>query len=171
MLCGVTAAVYGTMLAWTVPTIAAHAGGLQAFDLRPAGYTLEEARAFLIALGPDGARFYLDVQQRLDLVFPVLITATLSWSIARLAPPELGRRRWWLASLAVPIAPLDYLENAGVTQLLELGSERISAEMVAEASRWTVLKSGFVAIAAVPLLALLSMRGWRRWKRGRAAAG
>ena len=38
-----TLGVYATMILWTLPRIAAEAGGLAAFDMRPAGYALDVA--------------------------------------------------------------------------------------------------------------------------------
>jgi hypothetical protein len=51
-----TLGVYLVMVLWSIPRISAEAGGLPVFDLRPGGYTFEEARAFLAALSPEGAR-------------------------------------------------------------------------------------------------------------------
>lgn len=40
-------AIYITMIWWSLPLIAEAAGGLAPFDMRPLGYTLKDARAFL----------------------------------------------------------------------------------------------------------------------------
>ena len=63
-----TIGLYLVMLLWSLPKIAAEAGGLTPFDMRPGGYSLAEARAFLAALSPEGTAFYLGVQHRLDMV-------------------------------------------------------------------------------------------------------
>ncbi len=49
---------YLAMVLWSIPALSRDAGGLAVFDMRPGGYSFDEARAFLAALSPDGARFY-----------------------------------------------------------------------------------------------------------------
>src|SRR5262245_15798623 len=101
------------MLMWTLPTITAEAGGLAPFDMRPAGYSFAEARAFLVALSDSGKRLYLDVQQPLDVAYPALYGATLFFAIAFLTPRRWGNWKWLLATVAVPVVVFDYLENLG----------------------------------------------------------
>ena len=65
----VTLAVYGTMLAWSLPTVAASAEGLMPFDMRPGGYSFAEAEAFLAALSAEGElrfRIFLVVEESLS---------------------------------------------------------------------------------------------------------
>ncbi len=69
--------VYLVMVLWSLPLLMADAGGLPAFDLRPAGYSHDEAQAFLAALSPEGRAFYLDVQQWLDTAYPALLGVVL----------------------------------------------------------------------------------------------
>jgi len=148
-------AVYVVMVAWSLPTVSAAAGGLAPFDLRPGGYTFEEAREFLRALSPAGKAHYLYVQHPLDYVYPPLITATLYLGIALLTPDAAGRWRWVIGVVALPIVAFDYLENLAVARLLQLGADRATPTAVATASRWTLLKSGFSTVAMTLLLALL----------------
>ncbi|RMF41238.1 MAG: hypothetical protein D6754_01455, partial [Alphaproteobacteria bacterium] len=84
-----TGAVYLAMVLWSLPRITEATGGLMPFDLRPTGYSLAEARAFLAALDPATTRFYLDVQHSLDLIFPALLGATLILAFIALAPARL----------------------------------------------------------------------------------
>ena len=165
LLVAATLAVYAAMLAWSLPTVARAAGGVTPFDLRPGGYSFEEARAFLAALTPDGKAFYLEVQQRLDLAFPALAGATLFFAIARLAPRGWGVWRWLLALTALPGAAFDYLENHAVASMLALGSVGITPDIVATASRWTVLKSQSITAAMVIMLALLLVWAAQRLRR------
>ncbi|MBL9049794.1 MAG: hypothetical protein JNK19_06760 [Tabrizicola sp.] len=161
-----TGVVYLTMVLWSLPEISRQAGGLQPFDLRPRGYSIEEARAFLAALGEPGRVFYRTVQHRLDLVFPGLLALSLSLGYFRLAP-----RRWAVVLSLVVIAGacLDWAENAAVAGLLA-ASEPEDAAILA-ASRLTVLKSGAATIGFVALLGLLLRAGWARWGRGAANRG
>ena len=150
------AAVYAAMLLWTLPQIAADAGGLAPFDMRPFGYSLDEARAFLGALSADGKTLYIDVQHRLDLVYPALLAATLSLAAARLG--QTGWLRWAAIAAALSGMVFDYLENWTVGRMLEAGPESLTVDLVAAASRWTVLKSAFTTVA---MLAVVAMLAWR----------
>ena len=161
-------AVYATMLLWSLPKVASLAGGLPPFDMRPGGYTFDEAHEFLAALDPSGAAFYRDVQQRLDLAYPVLISATVFLGLAALAPASWGAARWLLACTALPIAPFDYLENAAVARMLALGKDGITPPVVEAASRWTVLKSASTTVA-MSLLMLLFLLWLVRRMKSRAA--
>ncbi len=162
LLFAVTLAVYATMLVWTLPAISAAAGGLAPFDLRPSGYSFEEAKAFLAALSPEGTALYRDVQHRLDTAYPALLAATLFFAIAALTPTGWGRWRWVLALTAIPGALFDYLENAAVAVMLDAGADRLTPEMVATASRWTAWKATATTVAMTLLLVLLAAWGWRK---------
>ena len=164
----VTVAVYGAMVAWTLPTIAADAGGLIPFDLQPTGYGYDGALAFVGALSPTGVAFYLEVQHSLDLVYPALLAATLFFAIAALAKSRTGRWRWLLAATALPGALFDWLENSAVATMLAAGPDGLTPEMVTTASRWTVLKSGFTTLAMAVVVVLIIGHAVQ-WVRGRKA--
>src|SRR5262249_46841707 len=68
----VSFAVWGIMAFRTVAYLRRVAGGLAPFDLRPFGYTVDEARALLHALSDIGRRYYADVQLQLDTASPAL---------------------------------------------------------------------------------------------------
>lgn len=161
-----TLGVYLVMLLWTLPAITAAAGGLVPFDLRPTGYSFDEARAFLAALTPEGTALYRTVQQRLDIAYPALLAATLVMAILLLAPAGLGRWRWFLAATALPGMVFDYLENAAVARMLDGGAAALTPEHAADASRWTLLKSAFSTLAFAVLLALIVLWLVRRFMRG-----
>lgn len=165
----VTLGVYLVMLLWTLPAITAAAGGLTPFDLRPTGYGLDEARAFLAALSPEGTALYRNVQQRLDIAYPALLAATLALAILRLAPA--GASCWLLATTALPGMVFDYLENASVATMLDVGAAALTPELAATASRWTLLKSAFSTLAFAGLLALLALWLFRRLIRRRPGPG
>jgi hypothetical protein len=122
-----TLAVYAVMLTWSIPAISDAAGGRAMFDMLPAGYSYDEARAFLTALSPEGADFYLRVQHRLDLFYPALLAIASGWAMVRLAP----RWRWRLALLLVPVPGMvfDYLENCAVAVMLAAGEDGLTPEM------------------------------------------
>ena len=160
-----TVAVYVVMINWSLPLIAERADGLRPFDLRPIGYDYAEAKAFLAALKPEGAEFYLGVQHRLDSIYPALLAATLFFAIVMIAPKLLGAWRWVIALIAIPGAVFDYLDNSAVSAMIAAGPDGITEADVADASLWTALKSAFTTIAFVVLLAFLVV--WVVSRRGR----
>ncbi|MCP4237894.1 MAG: hypothetical protein GY770_30740 [Aestuariibacter sp.] len=134
------------------------------FDLRPRGYSFEEAVEFLARLSTDGNLFYLEVQQYLDFAYPTLLAATLGFAIYLLAPRRWGSLRLVLSFVAIPGAIFDYLENQAVAQMLRLNIEDVTSQLVETASRWTVLKSMSTTLAAVVLLIILLWWAWQRFK-------
>ena len=106
-LVAVTTAIYLVMVLWSLPKISAAAGGATPFDMRPLGYSFEEARAFLTALSSEGARFYRTVQHRLDLLYPALLAATLFFAIRALAPHRWVLSPSLLALTAIPGSVFD----------------------------------------------------------------
>ena len=165
LLVAAMAVLYLVMVAWSLPYLKM-LGGDPAFDLRPGGYTFSEAQSFIAALGNEGRAFYLNVQHRLDLVYPALLGAVLVIALVKLAPPRIG---WLLGAIAVAGSVFDYLENHAVSVMLRAGPDGLTAEMVTSASRWTVLKSAFSALAMTALAALLVLKGvaWLRTRKGR----
>ena len=157
-----TVAVYAVMLGWSIPAISDAAGGRAVFDILPAGYSYAEAQAFLAALSPDGADFYLRVQHRLDLIYPALLAISTGWAMVRLAP----RWRWRLALLLAPIPGMvfDYLENRAVAAMLSAGADGLTPEMVAQASRYSQLKAIFSTLSLGLLLVLILAWAYRRWR-------
>ena len=155
-------AVYAAMVLWSIPRIQAEAGGLPVFDMRPGGYGIEEARAFLTALSDEGRDFYLRVQHRLDLIYPALLALATGWALLRLAP---GGGAWRLLALVpVPGMVFDWLENGAVARMLTAGPEGLTAAMVERASFWSQLKAGFTTGSLSLLLILLALRALRRWR-------
>src|SRR5690606_33168618 len=163
-LAGATIVVYLFMVLFTLPYIQGQAGGLAPFDMRPAGYSFEEAKAFLAALSPEGLAYYLGPQHWLDLFFPGLIAATLYCALVVLLRPYLGSNGRFVAALAALVAIFDWLENSAVAAMLNAGADAVTQEMVATASRWTLLKSGVSAVIYTAVLVLAVIAGWRRWK-------
>jgi len=152
--------VYMTMALWSIPKIMQDAGGLLAFDMRPAGYSFAEASAFLGALSDEGRAFYLNVQHMLDSAYPALFAVVMVMAFKLLFT---GWARWGAMALALAGAGFDYMENAAVTLMLRAGGG-LTEEMVATASRWTVLKSGAVTLAFLALIAGLVMLWVRKRK-------
>lgn len=159
----VTIGLYVAIVAWSAPRIAEAAGGLPIFDLRPGGYDLGTARAFLVALSAEGRDFYLRVQLQLDRFYPPFMALTLVWATLRLAPA--GRYRGLAALPAILAAAFDYAENALVARMLQAGPAGLTADLVDSASIATQVKSLFTVLALI--IVILAGAAHHRHRRGR----
>ncbi|MEP2532015.1 hypothetical protein [Shimia sp.] len=157
---GAALLVYLVMVLWSLPFIAEQADGLVPFDMRPLGYTPEEARTFITALSEEGRVFYLDVQHMLDFIYPALLAAMLIIGLQLVFP-----RRWamGLGFIALLGAASDYLENYMVSVMLTTPVDALSDNLVGLAQFWTLSKSAAATICSVALLfggARLAVRRW-----------
>lgn len=162
-LFAITMSVYLTMVLWSLPLLQQMAGGLPAFDMRPTGYSLAEARALVAALGSPGADFYLNTQMWLDTAYPGLLAAVLVLAFFKLAKGWLA---WLLFAGALVMAMSDYLENRAVATMLRAGPDGLTDALVESANNWTLLKSISSTLVFVALLILLIIAGWQ-WLRTR----
>jgi len=168
----VSFALWGVMVFWTLPYLRRTAGGLEPFDLRPFGYTPEEARALLYALSGVGRAYYADVQLQLDTAYPAVYAFSrgllLLWVTApgRTAtrPIPLPAR---LALLLLPLATawFDYLENEGIAAMLAAGPQA-GDELIERTSLWTRAKS-LAGLATELVCVLLAAIAYVRWRHRR----
>lgn len=168
-LLAITMSLYALILVWSLPTVAAAAGGLSPFDVRPLGYSFDEALAFLAALSPNGSEFYRTTQHLLDAAYPPLASLTLFFAILRLAR-SWAPWHWLAASVALPIAAFDLAENFAVDQMLAAGTSALTPELVAQASLYTGLKSGLTTATMTILLIAALGRAWSLARRLGVAA-
>lgn len=169
LLAAATAAVYLTLVLGFGDRVHAGSGGLPVFDLRMNGYTLDEAKAFLSVLTPEAKAIYLGPVAWLDTIFPGLLAATLYVALLGLLQPWLGNGARFAALVPVIPTVLDWLENAAVARMLEAGTDGVTAEMVAAASRWTVLK-WYAYLIVLGLTLLLALTAWWSRRKSRVAA-
>lgn len=155
-------AVYLVIVVWSLPIIAAQAGGLVPFDLRPGGYSFDEAKVFLSALSDEGRAQYEGPQRWLDLAYPALLAGTLGWAAWGLTKAEAEWVRLVLILLIGVGMSFDYLENLHVARMLSAGPEGVSAALVEAASRATVNKALTTTVAMFGILGLLVRRRMRR---------
>lgn len=165
LIFAVTTGIYLTMLSWSLPMITNAAGGLTPFDMRPSGYSFEEAKAFLTALPADMTTFYRETQIGvLDTYYPALLALTLFLAIGLLAPKKLKFWGWVLALIAIPSAVFDYMENTNINLMLFLGPDNINMEIVARASARSVAKATFSTLAMSIVLIFGIVKLWNRFR-------
>src|SRR5262249_5408937 len=126
----ISIALWAYMMFWSLPYLRRIAGGLQPFDLRPFGYSVEEARALLFALSQIGRDYYANVQLAIDNAFPATYALSRGLLLLWLTLPGRTSDRpipWGprLTLLALPTvaAAFDYLENDGIAAMLAAGPQ------------------------------------------------
>ncbi|GAA6181153.1 hypothetical protein NBRC116594_25910 [Shimia sp. NS0008-38b] len=152
--------VYLLMLFWSLPVISASAGGLVPFDMRPTGYSVQDARQFLAALSEEGRDFYLSVQLRLDLLYPALLGMMLVIGFQRVFGTPWSTV---FSVVALIMVSADYLENYMISIMLHGGASGINDSVVALASFWTTCKSVSATVAFCALLLGAMGKARRRW--------
>ncbi|MBL1406342.1 MAG: hypothetical protein COC17_04100 [Hyphomicrobiales bacterium] len=160
----VTIGIYLTMVIWVLPEISAAANGQVPFDMRPTGYTFEEAIIFLKSLSEEGRILYLGLQHTLDAFFPGLLGILLVVAFIKLMSPKWAA---FFSLFAIAGSVCDYLENSGVKDMLTVYSSSppmVTPEMVSTVSYFTVLKSLASTIAYVALLVMLVKWGVDKYR-------
>ena len=160
-----TFVVYAAMALYTLPRIAAEAGGLMPFDLRPGGYDFEAATRFLSALSAEGRAIYLGPQRYLDLAYPGLLALTLAWAAFRLMSRPVAV---FVLGAAIAGAGADYIENGMVARLLETPVDAVTLAQVEMASFWTRMKASLTTIAMGAVVVALAFTYLQR-RRARLA--
>jgi hypothetical protein len=158
---------YLIMVLWSLPLVSEMAGGGVPFDMRPGGYSFDDARVFLTVITDAGRDFYLNTQQLLDLFYPTLFAITVAIPLAHLVPRYWG---WTLAVLAIAAGVFDHLENSAVAVMLRVEPDALTEAMVSTASNWTLAKSISTTIASLALLVLLCIKGiaWLKTRKDQA---
>lgn len=169
VLVAVTLILYLVLVLWSLPIVSNAAGGLVPFDLRPMGYSFDNAAEFIGSLSGEGMTFYLGTQHLLDMFYPAMMAAVLGLALWHLSGNWPRMLRMILVTFPVVGMLADYLENAAVTRMLHAGVETLTPEMVAISNYWTILKSGATTVAMVCLLGFLLVALMRKLtSRGRA---
>lgn len=143
-------AMYAMHTFWFEPM----AGGRQAPDVMPYGYSLETFAAWREALGTEGRATFLAWHSHgLDMVFPFLLTiafvtllADLFGAFPRYRAMPFGLRILVPVLIAAPYGVADLMENAAVASMLD-GTQAVEAANVAWASTLTAIKYAGVGLA------------------------
>ncbi|WP_299882835.1 hypothetical protein [uncultured Sulfitobacter sp.] len=142
------ALIYGLMITVTLAQIEAVSGHVP-FDMRPTGYSPQDAAALLEGLGAEGRKYYLSHQIPLDTAYPALLAFTLVSLMRWLGQniPAYRLVRFGII-LSVGAALCDYIENLGITVMI-LSWPNLSAPLVYASSIATLTKSGLTTAAVI----------------------
>jgi hypothetical protein len=159
----------------TLPHLQILAGGAAPFDLRWTGYSYDEARAFLVAIGEQGRAYYLNPELVLDTFFPPLYAASRALALWWLSMAGRLRDRaippgWRCVLIALPIveAILDWGENTGIATMVWTWPA-LSPAVVHASSLATQLKLLAATLTEFSLIALAAVAALRRCRRTAAA--
>ncbi|WP_204113419.1 hypothetical protein [Shimia biformata] len=151
----VTSVTYGVLIWLGTTGLVTKPEGMKPFDLRPMGYSFDEAQALLRGLDAEAIALYGGLLRRIDTAFPVLLAL---W---------LGAMTWWgsvglntwsrVILLVVPAsyAIMDLAENALIGTMLRLGPDAITPDLVSRASSYTISKYVTVSVAFVVMIAMI----------------
>lgn len=160
----VTLMVYLAMAIFTIPKLEAITNGLKIFDLRPFGYTFQEASLLINTLGESGKSIYLHQQIPLDLVYPlsygISLCLVLTYFLNKLG--LIDSKYFTLSMLPVVIAFFDYLENFCIILILNL-FPNISYDQVFLASNLTIIKSILTALYFLVLIFVLLKLAYQKF--------
>jgi len=145
---GLGALIYGLMITVTLAHIEAVSGQVP-FDMRPMGYSPQDAAALLEGLGTEGRKYYLTHQTPLDTVYPALLALTLVTLMRWLGQniPAIRLVQFGII-LSVGAALCDYIENLGITVMI-LSWPDLSAPLVYASNIATLAKSGLTTVAVM----------------------
>ncbi len=152
---------YLIMVLWSLPMIAQMTEGQIPFDMRPMGYSFQDAHSFVLTISDQGRDFYLRTQQLLDTFYAALLAASLAIPLIHLMPAFWG---WPFGALAIFAAIFDYLENYAVANMLQVGPSGLTETMVSTASQYTVAKSLSTSFAVLILCAVLVQKAIKWFK-------
>jgi len=153
---------YGVMMFVTIPQVMAGAGGTEIFDMRPLGYTYDEALSILASMTETAKEYYRQVQIPLDFIYPALMgffgAFTFAWMRKTVKIPRI--------TLLIPLAAgaFDYLENLGILRLL---SGHTKPAAIALTSAFSVGKSALTTVFMTGILVLMVFRAIKAIRRRR----
>lgn len=163
-------ALWAVMFFGTLAHLQALAGGAAPFDIRPLGYSYEEARSFLEAIGEQGRAYYFHPELILDTVYPPFYALSRGLALWWLTMPGRlydgpvpQRWRWTLVAFPVVMAICDSVENVSIAKMLWSWPD-LSPGLVQVSSLATRVK--FLAgVFTEILMAALAIAALLRWQR------
>ena len=138
-------------MTYTFPKINTQIGGA-AFDIRPLGYSVSEARSILGNLNSQTIDLYLFPQLTLlDLFYPALLALFLSSFLFRLFNLTKTKKNSTLLMAPFFAMIFDYLENICII-LMITNSAEVSESIIYLSSAFTISKGVFTSFAWIGVL-------------------
>jgi hypothetical protein len=140
-------------------------GGANILDFE-IGYTLEQAKGLLTALGEEGRMFYLTRIIPLDFLFPVSYMLFYAGWIA-LFIKHITIRRWMKYALVFPVINMlsDWIENIGIIAMLrsypDLPGFAVSVSSIAGTIKMTLAVINIALICVFFVIFLVNKIGKR----------
>lgn len=159
-LAALMAADYVYLVFFIEPALAAEAGGLVLFDLRPGGYSPAEALAYLEALSTAGRNLYLNRWFPADMLFLLLLSLFFFFALRHLNRAQPAFIQMLGRVLTIGYAAFDIVENRRVRAMILEGALMLDEQQALIANTMTRFK--FILFFALVLLLLMSL--WRAWR-------
>ncbi len=164
-------AMWAVMFFGTLAHLQALAEGAAPFDIRPLGYSYDEARSFLAAIGEEGRAYYLSPELVLDSFYPPFYAVSRGLALWWLTMPGRlcegampSRWRWTLVAIPVVMASLDGVENICIAKMLwtwpDLPPGLVQVSSLATRLKFIAGVFTEISMAALAIPVLLRWRGW-----------
>ena len=162
--------LWAVMFFGTLPHLSRLAGGASPFDIRPMGYSYDEARAFLAAIGEQGRKYYAYPQLTLDMFYPPLYLVSRGLALWWLTlPGRFGaaalplRTRCALIALPLMTASLDLIENSCIAMMLWAWPDlaRSVVQISSVATRVKIIAGALTEFSMAVLAAVWLTRAFR----------
>lgn len=155
------ALVYFLMINFTLAHVEAVSGHVP-FDMRPLGYSPQDAAALLEGLGAEGRSYYLSRQIPLDTIYPALLALILVFAMRWFGQRVPANKLVWVGIiLSVGAAVFDYIENLGIVAMI-LTWPDLSDSVVYASSSASVAKSLCTTLAVLCAFVIGCLWGWHR---------
>ncbi|WP_299351625.1 hypothetical protein [uncultured Shimia sp.] len=151
----VTAATYALLVGVGMAHLVLGPEKLQPFDLRPLGYSVQDAAQYLSLLNEDKAALYTGLLRRVDTLFPVLFGLWMGWVCWGLTRTLHPWSRVILLVAPASYTVMDLCENALVADMVLAFKTPPNPTLVSLASSYTVSKFVTLFVAFGLLLVMM----------------
>lgn len=151
----VTFSTYGVLVGVGVANLTFDHAGLKPFDLRPLGYTLEDAQIYIALLTPELVALYSGFLRRVDTVFSLLMGLWLGWCLWGVTRRLHPWSRVILLVVPASFTVMDLCENALISEMVQKNVSAVGADLVSMASSYTITKFVMLSVAFGLLLTMM----------------
>jgi hypothetical protein len=155
--------LWAVMLFGTLAELSRLAHGANPLDIRPMGYSYDQAHAFLEAIGARGRAYYLNPELVIDTLYPPLYAISRGLALWWLTMPGRVREaplpvrlRYGLIAIPVAMASLDLIENTCIAIMLWTWPD-LSHALVFAASLATRTKIALGVLTEIAMGALAAL--------------